>query len=66
MTISRQAWFFLIVAASVLLLYEPTPPSLRWVNLAMAALSGFWFVLFSIEDLARARRERREMGGRGR
>jgi hypothetical protein len=32
----------------------------------MAALSGFWFVLFSIEDLARARRERREMGGRGR
>jgi hypothetical protein len=64
--ISRHAWFFLIVAGSVLLLYELTPSSLRWVNLAMAALSTFWFVLFSIEDLARVRRERREMGGRGR
>jgi len=66
MNVSRRAWFFLVVAASVLLLYELTPASLRWVNVAMAALSGFWFVLFSIEDLARARRERREMGGRRR
>jgi hypothetical protein len=60
---SRQTWFFLVIAAAMLLLYEPTPDSLRWVNLSLAGLSMFWFVLFLIEDLTRGRRERRRLQG---
>ncbi|MDP9184448.1 MAG: hypothetical protein M3O29_02125 [Actinomycetota bacterium] len=47
----------------MLLIYEPTPATLRWVNLALAGLALFWFVLFAIEDLSRARRERDRMKG---
>jgi hypothetical protein len=57
--LSRQTWFFLVIAVTMLLLYEPTPASLRWVNLALAGLALFWFVLFMIEDIARARRDQR-------
>jgi hypothetical protein len=61
MNLSRRTWFFLVIPAAMLLLYEPTPASLRWVNVALAALSLFWFVLFAIEDLSRGRRDRRRM-----
>jgi hypothetical protein len=61
MTLARRTWFFLVIPVATLLLYEPTPASLRWVNVAMAGLSLFWFVLFAIEDLGRARRDRRRM-----
>jgi hypothetical protein len=61
--IARRTWFFLVIVVTMLLLYEPTPAKYRWVNLAMAALAMFWFILFTIEDLSRARREGRRMGG---
>jgi hypothetical protein len=47
----------------MLLLYEPTPDKFRWVNLALAGLALFWFVLFTIEDVGRARRVRRRVRG---
>jgi hypothetical protein len=63
MSLSRRTWFFLVIPVAMLLIYEPTPASLRWVNVALAGLSLFWFVLFVIEDLTRVRRERRRMEG---
>ena len=63
MRLARRTWFFLVIVVAMLLLYEPTPPQFRRVNLAMAGLALFWFVLFSIEDFSRARRERRRLGG---
>jgi hypothetical protein len=54
----RRTWFFLVIALAMLLLYAPTPEELRWVNLWLAGLAMFWFVLFVIEDLATARRRR--------
>ncbi|MEP6758517.1 MAG: hypothetical protein ABJB55_04925 [Actinomycetota bacterium] len=61
--ISRRTWFFLVIVVAMLLLYAPTPAKFRWVNLALAALALFWFILFTIEDLIRAHREGRRMGG---
>ena len=61
--ISRRTWFFLIISVAMLLLYDPTPAKFRWVNLAMAGLSAFWFILFVIEDVGRARRDRRRVRG---
>lgn len=66
MSLSRRTWFFLVIPVAMLLIYEPTPASLRWVNVALAGLSLFWFVLFVIEDLTRVRRERRQMEGKSR
>ncbi len=63
MNLSRRTWFFLVIPIAMLLIYEPTPATLRWVNLALAGLALFWFVLFAIEDLSRARRERDRMKG---
>jgi hypothetical protein len=62
-TISRRTWFFLIISVAMLLLYDPTPTKFRWVNLAMAGLAAFWFILFVIEDVGRARRDRRRAQG---
>ena len=61
--IARRTWFFLVIAVTMLLLFEPTPAKFRWVNLALAGLALFWFILFVIEDLSRARRVGRRMGG---
>ena len=61
--LARRTWFFLVIAVAMLLLYEPTPAKFRWVNLALAGLALFWFILFVIEDLGRARREQRRMQG---
>ncbi len=63
MRLARRTWFFLVIVAAMLLLYEPTPAQYRWVNLALAGLALFWFVLYAIEDFGNSRRERRRMGG---
>jgi hypothetical protein len=51
--VSRRPLFFLGVGITCLLLYGPTPSQFRWLNLAMAALSCFWFVLLAIEDMTK-------------
>jgi hypothetical protein len=61
--LSRRTWFFLVIVAAMLLLYDPTPEKFRWVNLALAGLALFWFVLFTIEDIGDARRLRRRVRG---
>jgi hypothetical protein len=63
MRLGRRTWGFLAIAAAMVLLYEPTPEKFRWVNLALAGLSFFWFVLFLLEDFGRARRDQRRFGG---
>jgi hypothetical protein len=65
MKLSRRPLFFLAVAGAALLLYEPTPPELRWINMLEAGLALFWFVLLSIEELLRQRgRKPRPQGDR--
>ena len=49
-----------------LLLLGPTPPQFRWVNLSMAALSTFWFVLLALEEIVAGRRNDRPHVERGR
>jgi len=61
--LSRRTWFFLVIAIAMLLLYDPTPATFQWVNVALAALALFWFVLFTIEDVGHARRVRRRVRG---
>jgi hypothetical protein len=63
MTFNRRTWGFLAIAIAMVLLLEPTPEKYRWVNLALAGLATFWFVLFLIEDILRARREQRPSRG---
>jgi len=53
MRISRRPLFFAAIAVAALILYEPTPANLRWLNLTMAGLATFWFILLAIEDVAR-------------
>jgi hypothetical protein len=50
MRFGRRPLFFLAVAAVSLLLLPPTPSDFRWVNLTMAAIAFFWFVLLGIEE----------------
>jgi hypothetical protein len=55
MRLSRRPLFFAAIAAAALILYEPTPEDLRWLNLAMAGLATFWFILLALEDVSRQR-----------
>ena len=50
MRIGRRPLFFTSLAIISLLLLEPTPADLRWVNLASAALAMFWAVALFLED----------------
>ena len=50
MNIGRRPLFFASLALVSLLLLEPTPPELRWVNLAAAALAMFWAVALFFEE----------------
>ena len=63
MRFGRRTWGFLVIAVAMLLLYTPTPEKYRWVNLALAGLALFWFILFLFEDLGRSRRDQRRLGG---
>jgi hypothetical protein len=60
MSLSRRPLFFLAIAGAALLLFEPTPSELRWVNLSMAALALFWFVMLAAEEVLAARGRRRD------
>ena len=62
MRLGRRTWGFLVIVVTMLLLYAPTPPNLRWVNLGSAALALVWFCLFAFEDIGAARRARRRGG----
>lgn len=46
----RRPLFFLAVAVVSLLLWIPTPSDFRWVNIVMASIAFFWFVLLGIEE----------------
>jgi hypothetical protein len=59
LALSRRPLFFLAIVFACLLLYEPTPAKFRWVNVAMAALAFFWFVLLAAEEVATSRRNER-------
>jgi hypothetical protein len=50
MRFGRRPLFFLAVVAISLLLVPPTPSDFRWVNLTMASIASFWFVLLAIEE----------------
>ena len=50
MRLGRRPLFFLAVAAVSLLLLVPTPSDFRWVNITMACIAFFWFVLLGIEE----------------
>ena len=63
MSLGRRPLFFLGVAIAFLALLVPTPEEFRWVNLAMAALATFWFVLLVIEEVSE-RRDGEDEGNR--
>ena len=50
MRVGRRPLFFLAVALVSLLLLVPTPSAFRWVNVTMATIAFFWFVLLGIEE----------------
>ncbi|HEX3299507.1 MAG TPA: hypothetical protein VHW68_05290 [Actinomycetota bacterium] len=60
-SLSRRTWFFLVIVVAMLLLYDPTPAKYHWVNVALAGIALFWFVMFAIEDVGYARRVRRHV-----
>jgi hypothetical protein len=49
-TLGRRPLFFLAVGVVSLLLFIPTPSDFRWVNIVMASIALFWFVLLGIEE----------------
>jgi hypothetical protein len=55
MTLGRRSLFFGALAGVSLLLWEPTPPEYRWVNLFAAALALLWGVAVGFEDRALGR-----------
>ena len=67
LALSRRPLFFLVIVLASLVLYEPTPAKFRWVNLSMAALALFWFVLLAAEEIVAGRRNQRarSRGGPG-
>jgi len=51
MRIGRRPLAFLVVAIVCLLLVPLTPEAYRMVNVVMIAVSLFWFVMLSIEEI---------------
>ncbi|MBI3647230.1 MAG: hypothetical protein HY240_00470 [Actinobacteria bacterium] len=52
MRLGRRPLFFLGVSITFLALLVPTPEEFRRVNLVMAGLAAFWFVLLAIEEVS--------------
>lgn len=50
MTLGRRSAFFGALAVISLLLWEPTPPEYRWVNLFAAGLALVWAIAAALED----------------
>ncbi|MEP7059346.1 MAG: hypothetical protein ABI828_01325 [Actinomycetota bacterium] len=50
MTFGRRPLFFLAVSAISVLLLAPTPLEFWWLNIAMAGLAFFWFVMLAVEE----------------
>jgi hypothetical protein len=55
MRIGRRPLFFAALAVISLLLLEPTPSDLRWVNMFAAGLAMFWAVAVFIEERSMTR-----------
>jgi hypothetical protein len=55
MRIGRRPLFFLGIAIVFLVMIVPTPHQFWWLNVAMAGLAVFWFVLLAAEELSSAR-----------
>jgi hypothetical protein len=47
----RASFFFLVVGVSLVLVWA-CPPEFRWVAWFCAALSAFWGILLTVENLA--------------
>jgi hypothetical protein len=54
MRVGRRPLFFLGIAIVFVVMLVPTPSDFRWLNIAMAGLSLFWFVLLAAEELVDA------------
>ncbi|MDH4112886.1 MAG: hypothetical protein OEV60_09445 [Actinomycetota bacterium] len=67
MNLGRRSAFFGGLAIVCLLLWEPTPPEYRWVNLFAAALALVWAGAAALEDrsLGRWRPSRRRSTSAG-
>ncbi len=52
MRLGRRPLFFLAVSVTFLALLVPTPSEFRLLNIVMAALAAFWFVMLAIEEVA--------------
>lgn len=50
MKLGRRTVFFGGLVVVCLLLWEPTPPEYRWVNLFAAGLALFWAFAVALED----------------
>ncbi|CAN5676127.1 hypothetical protein BH18ACT17_BH18ACT17_02870 [soil metagenome] len=50
MTLGRRSAFFAALAGLCLLLWEPTPPEYRWVNLCAGGLALLWAAAAAMED----------------
>jgi hypothetical protein len=65
MRIGRRPLFFLGIAIVFLVMIVPTPHQFWWLNVAMAGLALFWFVLLAAEELSSARGSEEDRGVMG-
>jgi hypothetical protein len=62
--IGRRPVFFAAIAVVCLLMVWPTPPDLRYVPYALAALATFWAIVVGLDDLFAPVRPRRRAADR--
>ncbi|MEA2521186.1 MAG: hypothetical protein QOI81_832 [Actinomycetota bacterium] len=66
MTFGRRPLFFLAAGVISVLLLAPTPETFWWVNVTMAGIAFFWFVMLAIEEGQGDRDTPDEPRGKGR